>query len=239
MGRRESADQRLRRLGVWLLCWLALGLYATGVSEASQALGPDVLVARVQSRYERTTRLQARFRQETRVPGFDQVQTGEGQVWILKPGMMRWDYTKPERQTIIANGDTLWIYLPEDRQVIRDHINHSLGTRTPALFLAGQARLTDLFTVAGMATQGPGEGGLLQLELSPKGEAVPYTQVFLGIDPSSYLVKLVRVIDGVGNMTAMWFTNIDTEAPVASSLFQFQVPPGIEVMAPPVFPGPR
>jgi outer membrane lipoprotein carrier protein len=153
--------------------------------------------------------------------------------------MMRWDYTKPERQTIIANGDTLWIYLPEDRQVIRDRINHSLGTRTPALFLAGQARLTDLFMVAGTPTQGPGEGGLLQLELTPKGEALPYTQVSLGIDPSSYLVKLVRVIDAVGNMTAMWFSDIDTEAAVAPSLFQFQVPPGVEVMAPPVFPGPR
>jgi outer membrane lipoprotein carrier protein len=226
-------------VGVCLLWLLPLGLCATPEGRAGQTLGVDELIARVQSRYERTTRLQARFRQETRVPGFDQVQTGEGQVWIRKPGMMRWDYTTPERQTIIANGDTLWIYLPEDRQVIRDHINHSLGTRTPALFLAGQARLTDLFTVAGGPTQGPGEGGLLQLELTPKGETLPYTQVYLGIDPSSYLVKLVRVVDAVGNMTAMWFSDIDTEAAVAPSLFQFQVPPGVEVMAPPVFPGPR
>ena len=239
MGCQESSYQRVGLVGVWMLWLLQLGLCDLVAGEASQAFGPDVLVARVQSRYERTTRLQARFRQETRVPGFDQVQTGQGQVWILKPGMMRWDYTTPERQTIIANGDTLWIYLPEDRQVIRDHINHSLGTRTPALFLAGQARLTDLFTVQGTSIQGPGEGGLLQLELTPKGATLPYTQVSLGIDPSSYLVKLVRVIDAVGNMTAMWFSDIDTEAAVTPSLFQFQVPPGVEVMAPPVFPGPR
>ena len=226
-------------VGVWLLWLLPLGLCATPEGRTGQALGVDELVARVQSRYERTTRLQARFRQETRVPGFDQVQAGEGQVWILKPGMMRWDYIIPERQSIIANGDTLWIYLPEDRQVIRDHINHSLGTRTPALFLAGQARLTDLFIVAGGSTQRPGEGGLLQLELTPKGETLLYTQVYLGIDPSSYLVKLVRVVDALGNMTAMWFSDIDTEAAVAPSLFQFHVPPGVEVMAPPVFPGPR
>jgi outer membrane lipoprotein carrier protein len=234
-----SGKRRVGLVGGWLLCLLQLGLSAVPVGEAGQALKPEAVVARVQSRYERTTRLQARFRQETRVPGFDQVQTGEGQVWILKPGMMRWDYTKPERQIIIANGDTLWIYLPEDRQAIRDHINHSLGTRTPALFLAGEARLTDLFTVTGMSSQGPGEGGLLQLELTPKAETLPYTQVSLGIDPSSYLVQLVRVIDAAGNMTAMWFSDIDTEAAVAPSLFQFHVPPGVEVMAPPVFPGPR
>ena len=239
MERQGSGYQQLGLVGVWMLWLLQLGPCTVAVGEAGQALGPEAVVARVQSRYERTMRLQARFRQETRVPGFDQVQTGEGQVWILKPGMMRWDYTKPERQTIIANGETLWIYLPEDRQVIRDHINHSLGTRTPALFLAGQARLTDVFMVARTSPQGPSEEGLLQLELTPKGEALPYTQVYLGIDPSSYLVKLVRVIDAVGNMTAMWFSDIDTEAPVAPSLFQFHVPPGVEVMAPPVFPGPR
>ena len=234
-----SSALRVGLLGIGLLWLLQLALYTAAVGGTAQELGADAVVARVQDRYERTSRLQARFRQETRVPGFDQVQTGEGQVWILKPGMMRWDYTSPERQTIIANGETLWIYLPEDRQVIRDHINHSLGTRTPALFLAGQARLTDLFTVAATSIQGPGEGGLLQLELTPKGETLPYTRVHLGIDPSSYLVKLVRVVDAAGNMTAMWLSDIDTEAAVAPSLFQFHVPPGVEVMAPPVFPGPR
>jgi outer membrane lipoprotein carrier protein len=239
MGRQQRGYQRLGVWGAWTLWLLPLGLCLTVVGEAGQALAPDAVVARVQSRYERTTRLQARFRQETRVPGFDQVQTGEGRVWILKPGMMRWDYTKPERQTIIANGETLWVYLPDDRQVIRDHIDHSLGTRTPALFLAGQARLTDLFRVTGMSSQGPGEGDFLQLELTPKGETLPYTRISLGIDPSSYLVTLVRVVDATGSMTAMWFSDIDTEAAVAPSLFQFHVPPGVEVMAPPVFPGPR
>jgi outer membrane lipoprotein carrier protein len=239
MGAQRGASRRLRRLQVWRLGLLPLVLWLVVVEAAAQSLGPDALVARVQSRYERTTRLQAGFRQETRVPGLDQVQTGEGRLWILKPGMMRWDYTKPERQTIIANGETLWIYLPEDRQVIRDHLNHSLGTRTPALFLAGQARLTDLFDVVEPSSKGPGEGGLLPLELRPKGETLPYTQVSLGIDPRSYLVRMVRVLDAAGNMTAMWLTDIDTEAAVAPSLFQFHVPPGVEVMAPPVFPGAR
>src|ERR671925_2081824 len=202
MGHRESSYRRVGLAGMWVLWLLLPGLWPTAVRGAGQELGPDAVVARVQSRYERTTHLQARFRQETRVPGFDQVQLGEGQVWILKPGMMRWDYTKPERQTIIANGDTLWIYLPEDRQVIRDHINHSLGTRTPALFLAGQARLADLFTVAKTLSQSPGEGGLLELDLAPKDATIPYTEVHLGVDPNSYLVNLVREVDAVGNMTA-------------------------------------
>jgi outer membrane lipoprotein carrier protein len=239
MGHQGSAYLRIGLGGVWLLCWLQLGMCGAPESKAGQTVTRDELVARVQRRYDRTMRLHAHFRQETRLQGFDQVQTGAGQVWILKPGMMRWDYAQPERQTIIANGETLWIYLPEDRQAIRDQVNPSLGTRTPALFLAGQARLTELFTVAGTPTQVPGEGGLLRLELTPKAGALPSSQVQLGIDAVSDLVTLVRVVDAVGNITTMWFSDIDTEAAVDVSLFQFQVPPGVEVITPPAFPVPR
>jgi outer membrane lipoprotein carrier protein len=239
MGFHGAACLRIALGWVWLLCWLQLGLYAAPESQAGQLSGLDELVARVQQRYDRTTRLHARFHQETRLQGFDQVQTGAGQVWILKPGMMRWDYAQPERQTIIADGETLWIYRPEDRQAIRDQVNQSLGTRTPALFLAGEARLTELFTVARTPTQDPGEGGLLGLELTPKARTLPYTQVQLGIDPNSYLITRLRLVDALGNTTTMRFSNIDTEAAVDASLFQFQVPPGVEVIAPPAFPAPR
>src|ERR687887_2440933 len=108
--------------GVVVACLLLvrqLGMGAPPGGATGRALALDDLVARVQAQYERTTHLHAQFRQEIRVRGFDQAQTGAGQVWVLKPGMMRWEYTKPERQTIIANGDMLWIYLPEERQVIR------------------------------------------------------------------------------------------------------------------------
>ncbi len=239
MGHQGSAYLGIGLAWVWLLCWLQLGMCGAPASKTGQTLTHDELVARVQHRYDRTERLHARFRQETRMQGFDHVQTGAGQVWIRKPGMMRWDYAQPERQTIIANGETLWIYLPEDRQAIREQVNRSLGTRTPALFLAGQARLTELFTVAAAPTQLPGAGGLLRLELIPKADALPSAQVELGIDAVSYLVTLVRLVDALGNITTMWFSDIDTEAAVDASLFQFQVPPGVEVITPPTFPVPR
>lgn len=220
-----------------LLVSLALGLPAVGATW--QAPEADALMARVQEQYDRTTRLHARFRQETRLPGFEQVQAGAGEVWILKPGMMRWDYTKPERQLIIANGETLWIYLPGERQVIRDRVQTSMGARTPALFLAGQAQLTELFAVTAETSQVPSKEGLLRLELTPKEGTLPYSQVELGIHPTSYQVVRVQLADPLGSVTTMWFSDIDTEAAVDPSLFQFQVPPGVDVMSPPVFPVPR
>jgi outer membrane lipoprotein carrier protein len=222
-----------------LLLMPQLSVGAAPGGATGRGLGLDDLVARVQAQYDRTTHLHAHFRQEIRMRGFDQAQTGGGQVWILKPGMMRWEYTIPERQTIIANGDMLWIYLPDERQVIRERAHESMGSRTPALFLAGQARLTELFTVAGPSSQAPGEEGPLRLELTPKEGALPYAQVQLGIDPSSYQVVRVRLVDPLGNVTTMWFSDIDTAGAVDPALFQFQVPPGVDVISPPAFPVPR
>jgi outer membrane lipoprotein carrier protein len=236
---RQAIFRSVLQLAACLLSLVFFGPSVSPAAVAGQAHAPDELLAHVQSRYDRTRHLQAAFRQETRLPGFDQAQVGEGRVWILKPGMMRWEYTKPERQTIIANGETLWIYLPQDRQVIRDRLDHSLSRRTPALFLAGQARLAELFTVIDAAGQDPSEAGGLQLELTPKAGDVPYTKVQLGIDAGTYLVRRVRLTDPLGHTTTMWFTDIDTEGPVDPALFQFQVPPGVDVMSPPVFPGPR
>jgi outer membrane lipoprotein carrier protein len=218
---------------------LQLGGGSASGGATPQGLPPAELMARVQAQYDRTTHLHARFQQETRLPGFAQGQSGEGEVWILKPGMMRWDYTKPERQVIIANGETLWIYLPEERQVIRDRVQTSLGTRTPALFLAGQARLSELFAVAEAASQAPGEAELLRLELTPQAGTLPYARVELGVHPTSYQVMRVTLVDPVGNVTTLRFSDIDTASAVDPALFQFQVPPGVDVVAPPGLPVPR
>ncbi len=208
-------------------------------AEITRSPSLDEIVARVQGQYDRILHLHARFHQENRLHGFDQVQLGEGEVWIEKPGMMRWDYAKPERQTIIANGETLWIYLPEDRQVIRDRLSDSLQARTPAFFLAGRAKLTELFVPAGPPIQTPGEDALLRLELSPKESHLQLSRVRLGIHPQSYLVVEVTLIDPLGNVTTIRFSDIQTDAPVDPSIFQFQVPPGVDVVTPPLFPVPR
>jgi outer membrane lipoprotein carrier protein len=39
-----------------------------------------------------------------------QVQRSEGEVWIQRPGRFRWDYRKPYRQLIVADGKRMWTY---------------------------------------------------------------------------------------------------------------------------------
>lgn len=225
----------------WGGMFLALCLVGSSayVGWAGDSLPLDDLVARVQARYDRTSHLRARFHQEVELQGFDQVQSGEGQVWMLKPGMMRWEYVKPERQTIIANGETLWIYVPDDRQVMRERLSDTLQSRTPALFLAGTGKLTELFTVTQPFSESSSEDGMLTLQLHPKRGQGYLSQMSLGIDPTSYLTVKVTMSDPLGNVTTLVFSEIDTNVEIDPSLFQFRVPPGVEVVTPPSVPTPR
>lgn len=229
----------MRKIFPCILLALSLLRWPVQHGLASGSLPLGELVARVQARYDHTLQLRARFHQETRLHGFDQVQRGEGQVWMLKPGMMRWDYLKPERQTIIVNGETLWIYLPDDRQVIRERFSDSWPSRAPALFLAGNAQLTEMFAVTQPSPQSASEDGLLTLHLTPKGDQANLSPMRLGIDPTSYLTAKVTVSDPLGNVTILFFSEIETDVTVDPALFQFKVPPGVEVVTPPPVPVPR
>src|SRR5439155_22362071 len=73
----------------------------------------------LQQRYESTRTLVAKFRQEVESPTMAGKLTSNGTVSFEKPNRMRWDYAAPDRQTIVSDGETLWIYQPEEKQVLK------------------------------------------------------------------------------------------------------------------------
>src|SRR5947209_18376646 len=85
---------------------------------AAQEKKPEVaatVVARVQKYYDATKDLRAKFEQQLESPS-RAPSKASGDVWLKKPGKMRWDYAKPEKKVIVSDGATLWFYDPEDEQ---------------------------------------------------------------------------------------------------------------------------
>src|SRR2546430_15892554 len=44
--------------------------------------------------------------------------TERGHLLIKKPGKMRWEYTAPEPKLFVSDGQKMYSYLPQDKQVI-------------------------------------------------------------------------------------------------------------------------
>src|SRR3989442_5352321 len=118
---------------------LALMLAALRAAAANDAL--KQALARLQSRYETTRTLTADFRQSVESPALASPLESRGTVAFEKPNRMRWDYAAPDPQLIVGDGETLWIYQPEDKQVIRAPLAQAFQARTPINFLAGLGRI--------------------------------------------------------------------------------------------------
>ena len=187
------------------------------------------VVERVQKVYEGTQDLHARFDQET-ISVMGKRKAG-GEVWLKKPGKMRWDYARPDKKLFIADGTTLWVYEPEDEQAFQQPLSSS---QLPAQvsFLFGRGRLMDDFDISAAADLKLGAAGDVVLKLVPKAPTVQYRYLAFVVDPRSSLVKETVVFDQQGGQNHLTFSSIETNVKggVDDARFRFTPPPGTQII---------
>src|SRR5689334_7559331 len=102
----------------------ALSFAAPGSTAAAQAGEAGELVAAVQRYYDGSKDLHARFDQQL-TTSMGTKKKASGELWLKKPGRRRWDYQKPEKKLMVADGTTLWVYEPEDEQAFKQELRSS------------------------------------------------------------------------------------------------------------------
>jgi len=215
---------RLRACLGLLLLLLAL----PGLGRAASAT--DV-VRKVQERYDQTQNFAADFTQEMRIEAGGQVIRSNGKVWFGRPGRMRWEYVSPETQTIIADGQTLWIVQPADNQVLKAPLQNAFESRTPVSFLLGVARIEQDFRATLLS---PGDDGKLRLQLDPaRAEDGSLGALVLDVDPATYDVAAATIRDPLGNTTRVVLVDVKRNGTIDESLFRFERPPGMDVIEAP------
>lgn len=186
---------------------------------------PAVLTE-IQNQYEKTADLEASFAQEYIGKVMQQSQKGEGKVYFKKKGMMLWDYRIPN-QKLISDGRTLWLYMPEEKQVF---ISPAEKMIKEFGFLVGEGDLRRDFKILNIIASYSQKEETIVVEMTPR-EPQPFVSKFsLTVNKKSYFVTQVDVFDALGNVTRTRFMDIKTNVNLPGSLFQFQVPPGTEVI---------
>ena len=83
----------------------------------------DRCISKLENRYESMKDFHAFFIQETRQASIKMSRKAEGEVFFKKGGKMLWHYKTPEVQKIILDGKNLWVYLPEEKQVMKNNFS--------------------------------------------------------------------------------------------------------------------
>src|SRR5216683_6111329 len=99
------------------------------------------LASRMEARYRGAKTLQATFLERYAENG-SVVRIEAGTAYFRRPGRMRWEYERPEKDLFLVDGKTAWFYVPADHTVTRVPAKQSGDLRTPLALLAGEMKIS-------------------------------------------------------------------------------------------------
>jgi outer membrane lipoprotein carrier protein len=203
-------------------------LLLTAVPFAQGQPTADDLARSLQARYQRIRDFSADFAQTYR-GGVLRTQTSErGTVVIKKPGRMRWTYTAPERKEFVSDGQKLYSYLPQDRQVIVSTVPPDDQATTPALFLTGKGDISRDFAAAFGQNATP---GTTTLRLTPRRTEPEYEHLTVTVDAATLQIRALTTRDRQGGDSTLTFSNLKENTGISDKEFAFRIPRGVDVIS--------
>lgn len=158
--------------------------------------------------------------------------TSSGRFEFQRPGKFRFDYRKPFVQTLVADGQTLWLHDVDLNQVTARQQSQVLGS-TPAALLTGASDLQALKNDF-QFTPEPDRDGLQWVRATPQSPDGQIRSVMVGLRaaPSGPELAVLDVQDSLGQRSLLTFTGFELNPILPASTFVFKAPAGVDVIRP-------
>jgi len=199
---------------------------AVAPPSAGSRESPDALAKALQQRYQGIKDFTADFSQSYRGGVLRQRTVEQGTVSVKKPGLMRWEYVKPEKKEFVSDGRKTYLYIPQDRQVVVADADTE-GASTSSLFLGGKGDITRDFTAASAESPVP---GTIALKLTPRRRQADYEYLVVAVDPGSLQIRGLLTHDAQGGDSTLTFTNLKENTGISDKVFAFRIPRGVDVV---------
>ena len=147
----------------------------------------------------------------------------QGSMAISRPGKFRWSITKPYTQLMVGDGNHIWLYDPELKQVIMRKSDKALGG-SPAALLAGDNEVDRRFILKADAER----DGVAWVIAEPKQNDTGFIRIRIGLAGNE--LKGMILEDSFGQITTLVFGNVVRNADTPASLFRFSPPSGVDVL---------
>ena len=193
---------------------------------AETGISLETILGKIEDRY-RLSGFTAGFFQSSTLKALSITDTAVGKISIKRPGKMRWIYEAPERQSIITDGTRLWIYRPEDNQVMLGAAPSYFGGGKGASFLTDIRTMKATFNITLAASDAPDR---YKLKLVPKQKSIDVTHVFVWVARSTWEVREVATYNTYGDETRLEFSHIEFIDDLPDPLFMFTIPDGVDMV---------
>ncbi len=184
----------------------------------------ETLLKKVETRYNHAKTLQVLFKEDYTPPGKPR-RTESGILMLRKPGKMRWDYSQPQGKQFISDGKYLWLYTPDQNRAEKTKLKETEDMRAPLAFLLGKLDFDKEFR----NIQAKPEGADTRITAEPKGDNLPYSAVEFVVAPDAR-IREVRVTGFDHSILNFAFDQERVDPKLDGKLFEFQTPPGVELV---------
>jgi len=199
-----------------LLAFLVFGLLMPGVASASALERLERFMSQTQSaRGEFEQRIYDRNRRL--------IQQSSGTLAFLRPGKFRWSYAKPYPQLIVGDGERIWIYDEDLKQVTVRKLDAALGA-TPAALLAGNNDAMKAFVLRDDGR----DDDIEWLTATPRNKESNFERIRIGFSAAG--LARMELLDAFGQTTDLRFIALDRTPGLDPDLFRFVPPPGVDVI---------
>jgi outer membrane lipoprotein carrier protein len=200
-------------IGCWSVCLL------------SRALAADIDVPKtlkgIEERYNHAQTLQLSFTETYKLPGRARIEKGD--LYLRKPGRMRWQYTAPAGKLFVSDGKFIYSYTPQDNRAEKMKLKETDDLRAPLAFLLGRLDFNKDFR----EFRAHAEDGGVFITAIPKSDNLPYSEVSFLAAPDSTIRRL-EVKNQDNTVLQFAFENEKQNPPVPDTMFQFTAPKGAD-----------
>ena len=152
--------------------------------------------------------------------------TSTGTFEFARPNRFRFNYRKPFEQTIVADGQTLWLHDVDLNQVTARRQSQALGS-TPAALIASAPDLATLRRDFNLEAAGE-KDGIQWVQATPKAKEGQLHSMKAGFRGNE--LAALEILDSFGQRSMLTFTKMELNAAVAPEQFQFKPPQGADVL---------
>lgn len=201
-------------------------MYANGA-------GSDEIIEKIENKYKTVNDYYAGFRQEQPVRSIDKVQTNTGELWIKKPGKIRWNYNIPKNEQIVSDGKFIWYYYVEEKYAIKRDISE-LGSDSNILSLLSDITSLKKFYNVKVTSTSIDKIRYYLVELKPLDDEDASTQKqIFAINMDNLLIERMYIHDAFGNTSTIKFNGIKINKGIKDSVFKFKAPKDVDIQTHP------
>ena len=193
---------------------------------APPAMSVDEILERVEKIYT-ASNFSAAFIQASTIKAMEITDSASGKLYVQYPGKMRWEYMEPESQLIVTDGTQLWMYRPEDNQVMVGQASTFFSEGKGAGFLSDIRLLRKDFDIS---LEDIRFGDYYNLKLVPLEKNWDIAYVHLLVSRATFHVAQVVTYNAYDDVTRIELVDPQFNESFDNAFFTFKIPQGVDVL---------